>query len=499
MHLSTLLTMTADVLGDRLAVGPHDEGLTVAQLAVRARRCAALLTEAPGERAVLVDLNSEAVPITMLGAALAGVPFVPVNYRLADDRLAALIDRTAPATLVAGHGVAERLDDPDGIEIISRDDLLGRVADPAAPEAGGDGDPDDVAVLLFTSGTTGEPKAAVLRHRNLASYIISTVEFAGAGEDEAALVSVPPYHVAGISAVLSSLYLGRRIVYLESFDPDEWVATARREGVTHAMVVPTMLERILDVVEADGAGLPALRALSYGGGPMPAPIIERAMGLLGDVGFVNAYGLTETASTIALLGPEDHRAAFASDDPAVRNRLSSVGRPLPSLEVSIRDESGAQVATGDEGEIWVWGEQVSGEYLGRDGGADEGWFATRDAGHMDGEGYLWVHGRLDDVIVRGGENLSPGEIESALRDHEAVADAAVVGIPDTQWGERVVAAVVVATGATTDEEALREFVRPTLRSTRTPERIDLRAELPYNETGKLLRRQLREELAERFG
>jgi fatty-acyl-CoA synthase len=261
--------------------------------------------------------------------------------------------------------------------------------------------------------------------------------------------------------------------------------------------VPTMLTRILDVVEADGSGLPTLRALSYGGGPMPVTVIERAMALLPDIGFVNAYGLTETSSTIALLGPDDHRAAFTADDPDVRARLGSVGRPLPSLEVSIRDPLGEPVEPGAQGEIWVRGEQVSGEYLGK-GGLTDGWFCTRDAGHLDAGGYLFVHGRLDDVIVRGGENLSPGEIETVLLGHPAVTDAAVVGIPDHEWGEKVMAAVVLEPGADVSEDELREHVRVKLRSTKTPEHVQIRIDLPYNETGKLLRRVLRDELTDAY-
>jgi acyl-CoA synthetase (AMP-forming)/AMP-acid ligase II len=402
--------------------------------------------------------------------------------------------------VIAGDGVAERLGAIDGIDVMSRADLLAAAVDESIEPAPLDmGDPDDIAVLLYTSGTTGAPKAAVLRHKNLAAYIITSVEFAGAGEDEAAIVSVPPYHIAAVSSVLSSTYSGRRVVQLESFEPRAWVEAVREQGVTHAMVVPTMLNRILDVIDEDGGGLPTVRALSYGGGPMPLPVIERAMALLPGVGFVNAYGLTETSSTIALLGPDDHRDAFASEDPAVRGRLGSVGQPLPGVEVSIRDADGAEVGPGERGEIWVRGEQVSGEYLGRGGDLDEGWFHTRDAGHLDDGGFLYVHGRLDDVIVRGGENLSPGEIESVLVEHPSVEAAAVVGIPDTEWGERVVAAVVPADGAEIDEDELRDFVRASLRSTKTPERIDVRTELPFNETGKLLRRVLRDELADQFG
>ena len=500
MHLSMLLQMAADGAGDRIAIGSRTGGVTMAVLAERAGRAGTVFAGHTGERVVLVDLNSEAVPIALFGAGLAGKPFVPINYRLTDDQLQDLVRRTAPATVVVGEGVAERLGPIDGIDVLTRAELLALVVDESIEPADPDfGDPDDIAVLLYTSGTTGAPKAAVLRHRNLASYIITSVEFAGADEDDAVIVSVPPYHIAAVSSVLSSTYAGRRMVQLETFEPHAWVDLVRAEGVSHAMVVPTMLGRILDVVDADGGGLPTLRALSYGGGPMPLAVIERAMALLPDVGFVNAYGLTETSSTIALLGPDDHREAFASEDPAVRGRLASVGRPLPGVEVTIRDAGGAEVTGAGRGEIWVRGEQVSGEYLGIGGDLDDGWFPTRDAGHLDDGGFLYVHGRLDDVIVRGGENLSPGEIEHVLIEHPSVEAAAVVGIPDTEWGEKVVAAVVPVAGAQIDEAELRDHVRAALRTTKTPERIDIRAELPFNETGKLLRRVLRDELATQFG
>lgn len=494
-----LLQMAADGMGDRVAMGPLDGGCTMAELTERAKRAGAWFAAQPGDKIGLVDLNSPIVPVALFGAALAQKPFVPINYRLTDDQLQAIVARTAPSTLVVGDGMAERIGDIDGVTLVSRADFEAVIADTEAEQIEDtySGDPDDIAILLYTSGTTGEPKAAVLRHKNLTAYILSTVEYAGAEEDQAAIVSVPPYHIAGVSSVLSSTYSGRRVVHLEVFEPAEWVRLVREQSVTHAMVVPTMLGRILDVVEADGQGLPTLRALSYGGGPMPVAVIERAMGLLPDIGFVNAYGLTETSSTIALLGPDDHRAAFASDDPAVRARLGSVGQPLPSLEVSVRDPLGNEVAPGEKGEIWVRGEQVSGEYLGK-GGLDDGWFCTRDAGHLDEGGYLFVHGRLDDVIVRGGENLSPGEIENVLLEVPGVLEAAVVGVPDTEWGEKVVAAVVLDDGADVTEEALRDHVRAKLRSTKTPEHIDVRAELPYNETGKLLRRVLRDELSATF-
>jgi acyl-CoA synthetase (AMP-forming)/AMP-acid ligase II len=494
-----ILEMAAEGLADRVAVGPLDGGVTFAELGRRARRAGTLFAAAPGTNVVLADENSLAVPLGLFGAAIAGKPFVPVNYRLADDRLRAIVERAAPALVIAGAGVGDRLTGVEGIEIVDRTEFLRSVEDESVAETDGWGcDPEAVAVLLFTSGTTGEPKAAVLRHRNLAAYIVTSLEFGGAGEDEAAVVSVPPYHIAAVSSVLSSTYTGRRVVQLESFEPHAWVQAVREGSATHAMVVPTMLGRILDVVDEDGEGLPSMRSLAYGGGPMPRPVVERAMGVLGDVDLVNAYGLTETSSTIAVLGPDDHRTAFASDDEAVRARLGSVGRVLPGVELSIRDALGQPVPDGEVGEIWVRGEQVSGEYLGRSGTVEDGWFNTRDAGRVDADGFLYVQGRLDDVIVRGGENLSPGEIEAVLLDHPAVLEAAVVGIPDVEWGERVVAAVVLRPGDEVTEDELRAHVQGVLRSARTPERIRVQDELPFNETGKLLRRVLRDELTAEF-
>ena len=350
MHVGLLLQMAADGMGDRIALGSRTDGITMAQMATQARRAGTILSGMPGARVALVDLNSEAVPIALFGSALAGKPFVPINYRLSDEQLRDLVRLTAPATVIVGEGVVDRLGPIPGIELIERKEFLERTTDPAVEEVDPyGGDPDSVAVLLFTSGTTGAPKAAVLRNRNLTSYVISTLEFAGAGEDESAIVSVPPYHIAGISSVLSSTYSGRRVVHVETFEPHVWVDLVRAESVTHAMVVPTMLNRILDVVAEDGGGLPSLRSLSYGGGPMPLAVIERAMALLPDVGFVNAYGLTETASTIALLGPDDHREAHASPVPGVRARLASVGRPLPSVEVVVRGADGVAMDSGGRG------------------------------------------------------------------------------------------------------------------------------------------------------
>ncbi|MGW0584547.1 class I adenylate-forming enzyme family protein, partial [Streptomyces sp. NPDC002920] len=209
-------------------------------------------------------------------------------------------------------------------------------------------------------------------------------------------------------------------------------------------------------------------------------------------GFVNAYGLTETASSICVLGPDDHWRAIVSDDPAVRERLGSVGRPLPGIEVEIRDEDGKALEAGATGLVLVRGEQISGEYAGAEGGGEDGWFATRDRGRLDADGYLYIEGRADDTIIRGGENIAPAEIEDVLLEHPGVREAAVLGVPDAEWGQRLVA-VLVGAG---DPEEIRAFARTRLRSSRTPDTVVFRPELPRTATGKLLRRTLVAELEE---
>ncbi|MGH6650555.1 MAG: class I adenylate-forming enzyme family protein [Sphingopyxis sp.] len=496
MRTPLLLDIAADACCDRQALGARADGLDFDGYRARATQVAAWLAAKGKANTAFLGMNGNALPLLLFASGMAGTPFVPLNYRLADADLNKLVARSAPAVLVADDDMLGRIAPVEGVELIARSDFEAQFLSGETPEKVDLPEAEtDIAVLLFTSGTTGEPKAAVLRHGNLTSYVMSTVEFLGADEDEAALVSVPSYHIAGISAILTAAYGGRRIVYLPAFTAEDWVATVAREGITHAMVVPTMLDRILDVMATTGETLPSLRALSYGGGKMPEPVIARALAMLPHVAFVNAYGLTETSSTIALLGAEDHRAAFASDDPVARRRIASVGQPLPSLELEIRREDGTCCEPGEHGEIHVRGEQVSGEYLHKKAIADDGWFATNDAGWLDDGGYLFVEGRLDDVIVRGGENISPGEIEDVLRGFDDIADCAVLGIPCVQWGEKVVAVIVSRSGAP-DTDAMAAMIRTKLRSTKTPEQWFVRDELPYNETGKLLRRILKAELAD---
>jgi acyl-CoA synthetase (AMP-forming)/AMP-acid ligase II len=482
MTLLMLLEMVASAFGDRLGIGRRSDGLTYQQLHDRAGAGAELLRRSGARHLAYVGTSGPAFPVALFASAWAGVPFLPLNYRLSDEQLRDLLANHDDVLVVADDDAVERCR-PLAATVMSVSEWLAATAEPveAAPSVT---DGDDVAVLLYTSGTSGTPKAVVLRHRHLTSYVITSIEFAGADEADATLVSVPPYHIAGVANVVSNVYSARRVVYLPAFTPEAWLDTVQGEAITHAMVVPTMLARVVEHLDG-AAACDSLRSLAYGGARMPATVLERALHAFPEVDFVNAYGLTETSSTIAVLGPDDHRAALAGDE-AARGRLGSVGRLVPGIEVDVRD-----------GEIWVRGEQVSGEYLGLDASLDaEGWFPTRDRGWVDDDGYLFIEGRADDTIIRGGENIAPAEIEDVLLRHPAVREAAVVGLPDDEWGQRLAAAVVCRAGSSVEGEELRAWVRDRLRSSKTPDVIAFREELPHTPTGKLLRREVLADLQE---
>src|ERR1700733_11593597 len=496
MNLLTLVRMAAAGMPDRGAVGPLPEcgqagavrrapaRLTYSQLLDQARAGASLVRDCAAEEIVYLGVNGQAFPLALLSGAWAGVPVIPLNYRLGPDQLAGLLARHPRALIISD------LTRRTGARVISTRQWRSACARPAPGMPPWQDDPEAVAAVLYTSGTTSSPKAAVLRHRHLVSYLLGSVDFGAADERDAMLVSVPPYHIAGVSGLLSNVYAGRRVVYLETFTPHGWLDCVRTQQISHALIVPTMLARITEHLgDAAEAEVPTLRSLAYGGARMPAPVLERAVRLFPAVDFVNAYGLTETSSTIAVLGPDDHRLALAGD-PLARTRLGSVGRLLPDVEAQVRGPGGV-LPPGQPGEIYVRGPQVSGEY--RDQGSQldaEGWFPTRDRGWIEAVGYLFVEGRADDTIPRGGENIAPAEIEEVLLGHGAVADAAVVGVPDERWGQDIAAAVVLRPGRTAGAEELRDWVRSRLRGSKTPALIVFRGELPQTPTGKILRREI---------
>jgi acyl-CoA synthetase (AMP-forming)/AMP-acid ligase II len=489
MNLSMLLDMAADGMGERVIVGRKATGITIARLRELAIGGAAAVTAAGADAIVYLAVNGPAFPVALFAGARAGVPVVPVNYRLGAEQLDQLLSNHPKAYAIADPQHSETLA-RNGLSSVTPEEWLDVAAQPADDVPA---DSEAPAVLIYTSGTTSAPKGVVLRHHNLVAYVFGSVEFAAAEETDAAVMSVPPYHIAAVANVITNLYAGRRFLTLESFTPEEWLSLVREEGVTNALVVPTMLARIMDA-DCDRS-VPSLRTLAYGGAAMPLTVIERALEEWPSVDFVNAYGLTETSSTIAVLGPEDHRAAMSTDDPAVRARLASAGSVLPTIELQIRGEDGSVLPAGEIGRIWVRGEQVSGEYAGTGPVTDaDGFFDTRDEGYVDDAGYLFIRGRTDDTIIRGAENIAPAEIEDVLLGHPSVDDVVVLGVPDDEWGQRIEAACVLRQGAEADEDELRAHVRARLRGSKTPDRIVFWTEVPRTETGKLVRRVALEKL-----
>src|SRR6201993_4272009 len=405
MSISLLLEMAVSSNPDRTAVVSGDTRLTTQQLSELADGGAGVIAGSHANHVVYVGTGGAMLPLLIFASARAGLGFPPINYRLSAEGIQALVGRLPAPLVVVDSRYRDMLGDA-GQQVIDSDAFLAaaRDADPAAEFA----DPDAVAIVLFTSGTTSQPKAVELTHNNLTSYITGSVEFDSAEPTDAALICVPPYHIAGVSAALSNLYAGRKMVYLTTFDPQEWVRLINAEHVSTATVVPTMLERIVTVLEGGGHELPSLRNLAYGGSKVGLPLVRRALELLPEVGFVNAYGLTETSSTIAVLTPDDHRLAQAASDIAVVKRLGSVGQPVPGIELQIRDENGTVLGPGQTGELFVRGEQVSGRYTGIGSVLDaEGWFPTRDIATLDDDGYLFIGGGSGDTIIRGGGDKAP--------------------------------------------------------------------------------------------
>ena len=476
MNIWHLLEIASELEPTRPIITDAAGSLTLGELRLSAQCLAGALATAPPGPVGFIGMNNRRFPIALFAAALAGRPLAVYNYRADKALVAHFIDATRPAVAIADERSRHLL--PDDLPIL--DEWARTTRLPAGPL----GD-DSVALYVFTSGTSTAPKAVVLTHAQLSSYVMATTEPIAAVMGSATLVAAPNYHIAAATNTLTSTFAGRRMVFLDAFSPEAWLATVRSEAITHAFVVPTMLHRVVGNLRGRTANVPSLDVIAYGGAPCARATIEAALKVFPRVGFVNAYGLTETSSTIALLTPEDHRTAYASSDPAVRARLSSVGKPVPAVQVRI----------GGDGEILVRGPQVSGLYAGGSSRVDDqGWFHTGDRGRFDIGGYLFITGRLDDMIIRGGENISPVEIEEVLRGFPGVEDAAVVGIEDAEWGQRVAAAVE---GATVDVERLQSWLEGSLPSFKRPTLVVYMDRLPRNDLGKVVRREVRAALSDK--
>jgi len=330
--------------------------------------------------------------------------------------------------------------------------------------------------------------------------MLQNVNPADPDTEETNILTVPLYHVAGIQAMLAATYGGRTLAMMRQFDVDEWMETVQREKANRAMLVPTMLKRVIDHPEFDKYDISSLKVITYGAAPMPFEVIKKAIEVLPGVNFINAFGQTETASTITSLGPEDHvvKGTEEEKEKKLRRLTSSIGRPMADVEMKIIDEDGNDLPLGGVGEIVAKGPRVMGGYW-KDAEktaktmTKDGWLRTGDMGYMDDEGYFYLAGRGDDLIIRGGENISPEEVENVLYAHPAVEEAAVIGIPDPEWGQEPLAVVVLKKGMTATAEDIMEFCRQKMSSFKRPRSVVFIDELPRTSTGKVLKRVLREE------
>ena len=373
---------------------------------------------------------------------------------------------------------------------------LAELVETAAPdESEAEVDDQETSVLMYTSGTTSLPKGVMLSFHDFTAYVTANVEMADGTDRGTALVCVPFYHIAGTTAMMTSIWTGRRMIVMPQFEAKTWLNLVEQEQVTHAFVVPTMMKQLLDEPGFAKTDLSSLQNLAYGGAAMPLPVIRKAIAAFPKtVGFVNAYGQTETTSSLTVLGPDDHRLEGNPEQVELKlKRLNSIGKPLPDVEVMVRDEYSNRLHPGQVGEIVIRTPRIMKGYAGRadDNALSDGWRATGDLGWVDDDGYVFFAGRKDDMIIRGGENIAPAEVESVLMSHPAIEEAAVVGEPSEEWGQILKAFVVARPGQDISSDDLKAFCTSRLASFKRPELYEFLPELPKNALGKILRKDLR--------
>lgn len=510
MNTVSFLSIPAGIVPEQEAIVSEDARFTYAEVLARVRRLAAALTRlgvGRGTRVAALAVNSHRYVESYYATAMLGGVFVPVNYRAKRPELEHMLKTADVRVLLVGERYLPAVEElrpalPALEVVIGLDGPAGRhpgyeqlVAGAPEHDEEAEVDDHDTTILMYTSGTTALPKGVMLTYHDFTAYVTANVELADGTPRGSALLCVPLYHIAGTTNMMTTLWTGRRLVLLPQFEPRDWLGVVERERVTHAFLVPTMLKKLLDQPDLERCDLTSLDILSYGGAAMPFPVIRRAIERFPrNVGFVNAFGQTETTSTLTVLGPDDHRLEGTPEEIERRTkRLISIGRPLPDVEVQISDDDGRALPPGEVGEIWVRTPRVMKGYAGAKESpvTEDGWLPTRDMGWLDDEGYLFIAGRKDDMIIRGGENIAPAEVESILQSHPAVEEAAVIGVPDLEWGQRVAAFVVLRPDTQATAEQLGEFCRERLASFKKPEIVRFLPELPKNPMGKILRRELR--------
>jgi acyl-CoA synthetase (AMP-forming)/AMP-acid ligase II len=505
MNLASLLDLPSMIVPESTVVVDGDREVTYFDLRSAAAQVAGLLKSLgvePNDRVGVFATNRVEVLEVLFGIASVGATAVPMNYRAGVDEASHLLSDSGTKVLFTETRYQGLLDSvkPQTLQHTY-------YFDDGSYQAARDGaEPDDLvedvedhqlAVLLYTSGTTSLPKGVMLTHEALSGYVMGANDAADGEDHGRMLLAAPLYHIAGLTSTLNALYSGRVTVLLPQFQTDTWLAAVERYKVTHAFLVPTMLARLLDDPALAQTDLSSLEAITYGAAPMPPPVIRRAIDVFPrTVAFAGSYGQTETTSTVAVLDPDDHRIWEGTPEEQERKlrRLRSVGRVLDDVEVRIMGPEGTELPAEQPGEVWLSTFRKMEGYWGakektRVTVDEEGWIHTGDMGFLDEDGYLFLVGRAGDMIIRGGENIAPDEVEAVLYEHPDVLEAAVVGVPDEEWGERVVASVVLREGGTTIE-VLMDHCRKHLASFKRPERIVAMDELPRTSTGKLLRRDL---------
>ena len=513
MNTTELLNITAMIVPDRHAIVFDDQRITFGELADRVNRLANGLGDlgvGAGDRVAVMQVNCNEHIECYFAAAKLDAIFVPINFRARSEELSFMLNDSGVKAIVVGQRYQDMIRsvkpelttlehqitlEAPGDDFVFYEDLIANSSDEErSPSADGE----DVTIVMFTAGTTGTPKGVMLSHNSFSSYILANVEPVDMEVAEKNILTVPLHHIAGVQAVMAAIYGGRTLVLQRQFDEEGWMKLVQDEKVNRAMMVPTMLKRLMDQPTFKDYDLSSLRVITYGAAPMPLEVIKKAIAEFPNTRFINAFGQTETASTITMLPPDAHDIREGDPDYEQKmKRLGSIGKPLPDVEVRIVDEEGNDVALEENGEIVARGERLMKGYWNREEATKEtlrgGWLYTGDLGYWDDEGYIFLSGRAKDFLKRGGEMIAPEEVEQIIMSHPAVDEAAIIGVQDIEWGERVRAIVVIKPGMELTAEDVVEHCRPRMAGFKRPEDVIFIDELPRNPMGKVLKRVLREE------
>ena len=485
---------------ETIAVKQGDRELTFAQLDERSNRLAQALRASgasAGSRIAYLDRSAPEMVELLFAASKIGAVAVPLNWRLAVPELRAVLEDAQAPLLIVGSEYEEVADEvvaglssPPHIVRVAGD-YESWLAAHAPFDPGGRGASADVVLQLYTSGTTGVPKGVLTTHRNLAACAETSPHWQFDPETVSA-TPLPMFHIGGIGWAFLGLWNGATTILVRDFDPNTVLDVLEHERVTNAIFVPTMLQMLTAVPGAAERDYSALRSIAYGASPITTPVLKAALRTF-RCSLYGVYGLTESTGGVVQLDPEDH-----DPDGPREYLLRSAGRPLPWVDLRIADPAtGLELGTREVGEVWLRAPNVTPGYFNRPQETaavltPDGWLRTGDGGYLDEDGYLFLTDRIKDMIVSGGENVYPIEVEEALSHHPDVVDVAVIGVPDARWVEAVKALVVRRPGSQPTADELITFARERLAGYKLPRSVEFVEELPRTPSGKVLKRELRE-------